>query len=113
MPNAIDAVLKEREKFLQRLRDESRRVAAESEKAADRDPDDLLARYVAKVDAAKRAKEEAIPLHDEEIAHYSALIKEVEAAVAAKDDDSYSYRPVEAEAKPRRAAARGAKRREK
>ena len=111
MPTAIDKVLKEREKFLQRLREESRRVAEKSARAASTDPQELLARYVAKVEAAKRAREEAIQRHDEEITHYSALIKEVEATLATKGADSYTFGPVEVGTKPRKRAARGARRR--
>ena len=111
MANAIDEALKDREKFFERLRKESRRVADKSARAASADPQELLSRYGARIEAARRAKEEAIQLHDEEIAHYSALVKEVEAALATKDADG--DRPVAAEVKPRKPAARGKKRREK
>jgi hypothetical protein len=114
MRDVIDDLLKQREEFLKRLRHESRRVADESVRAASADPQELLARYGARIDAAKRAKEEAIHLHEEEVAHYSALVKEVKSALAAKDDDrSYRTREAKAETKPRKPATRGTKRREK
>jgi hypothetical protein len=86
MANVIDDVLKERAHLLKRLREGSLRVATTSDRDAAQDPQDLLARYVARFQAANQAKQEAIDRWDAEIRHYADLISDLE-----KDLKSHSH----------------------
>ena len=78
----FDDVLKERDLFVERIRDASRRASIASEKTATNDPRELLSRYVARLQDATRAKDEAIERYDEEIRHYATLISEIEQTLA-------------------------------
>src|SRR5438552_18453000 len=82
MMATFDDVLKERDLFVERIRDASRRASIASEKTATNDPRELLSRYVARLQDATRAKDEAIERYDEEIRHYATLISAIEQTLA-------------------------------
>ena len=86
MTDKLQDLLKERDRFVERIRKASRLAEAASDRAAAGDPQELLSRYVARLQDARRAKDEAIARSDEEIRHYADLISDIESKLAEKRD---------------------------
>lgn len=78
MDNTFEDVLNARDRLAASLRERPRRIQA----VAGGDQQALLDRFAARLQAATRAKAQAIERHDEEIRYYAELVAQLKAGVA-------------------------------
>src|SRR2546423_622515 len=83
MTESFEDVLRERDWFVDRLGEATRRAAAASKTGATDDSQELLSHYVARLEDITRAKDEAIERYDEQIREYARLVSEIERALSA------------------------------
>ena len=117
MTDKLEDMLKERDRFVERIRKATLRASTTADKAATDDPRELRSRYLVRLEDLSRAKAEAIERYDIEIHHYSSLISDIERTLAAEDAGA-GPKPVAepqtggAALRSRKAADRGGKRRD-